>query len=292
MTKTLKKIKFDELANWSPWPSRLLSITPFEKKIKTPKSVEREFGNDKWGKLLKNFSNKKNFSHIDVETSELNKEEIIACFEKNFGFYSTSVNQANKRQIEIFKDNLSPYIKNASCLVELGAGYGSKIFSLSKFKNFRELPILAAEYTKSGRDLIRLISKKSNKTVKVGKCDFDSLTLSGFEIPKNSIIFTSFSVHYVKKLKKKFVEFIAKFEPKAVVHFEPCYEYYNDNSLHGLMCKRYMEINGYTLNIASAINNGCLKIKAKQKVYKNVFGSNPFLPFSVIKWFPKTKYKN
>ena len=180
-----------------------------------------------------------------------------------------------------------PYAKDASCLVELGAGYGSKIFSLSEFSLLDKLPLYAAEYTKSGCDLIKLISKKTNKQVTVGRCDFDELTIDNFEIPKNSIIFTSYSVHYVNKLKKRFVEFISNLKPKMVVHFEPCYEYFDEKSLHGLLCKRYMELNGYTKNIASAIQEGCIENEAKFEVERNIFGTNPFLPFTVIKWFPK-----
>ena len=53
------------------------------------------------------------------------------------------------------------------------------------------------------------------------------------------------------------------------------------------MCKRYMELNGYTQNIASAIEEGCLEIEAKFEVKRNIFGINPFLPFTIIKWFPR-----
>ncbi len=65
------------------------------------------------------------------------------------------------------------------------------------------------------------------------------------------------------------------------MHFEPCYEYFDENSLHGLMCKRYMELNGYTQNIASAIEEGCLDIEAKFEVERNIFGSNPFYPLQL-----------
>ena len=285
--KTLNTLTLDELANISSWPARLLSLVPFEIKNKSPKSVTQEFGDDKWGKLLQHFSNKKEFTLLDVEEVEQNIHKIIPCFEQGVGFYSTTVKEANNKQIEIFKNNLVPLIKDASCLVELGAGYGSKLMSLSEINPLDKLPLYAAEYTKSGCDLIKLISKKINKKVKVGSCDFDQLFINDIEIPKNSIIFTSYSVHYVDNLKKRFVEFIAKLKPKVVVHFEPCYEYFDEHSLHGLMCKRYMELNGYTQNIASTIEEGCLKIGAKFEVERNIFGSNPFLPFTIIKWFPK-----
>lgn len=285
--KHFKTLTLDELAGLSTWPARLLSLIPSDIKHKTPKSITREFGNDKWGNLLKYFIDRNEFSLLDVEAAEQNINEVIPCFENGIGFYSTTVMEANKKQKEIYKKNLIPYAKDVSCLVELGAGYGSKIFSLSEFSHLDKLPLYAAEYTKSGCDLIKLISKKINKRVTVGRCDFDKLTIDNIDIPKNSIIFTSYSVHYVKKLKKRFVEFISNLKPKIVVHFEPCYEYFDEKSLHGLMCKRYMELNGYTKNIASAIEEGCIENEAKFEIERNIFGTNPFLPFTVIRWFPK-----
>ena len=287
--KIQNKLTMNELANYSPWPARLLSIDPFKTMHKTPESIIREFGDDKWGKLLKFFADKNEFTLADVNAMEGNIDELIPCFEHDFGFYLAMVKEADIKQIKLYRDTLCPYVNEASCLVELGAGYGSKLLALADITPLNKLPLYAAEYTQSGCELIKLIAKKTNKQVKVGSCDFDKLNLIGLEIPENSIIFTSYSVHYVPTLKKKFVDFISKFKPKVVVHFEPCYEYYDKRTLHGLMCKRYMELNGYTQNIASTIEERCLEIGAKFESEHNLFGSNPFLPLSIIKWAPQYK---
>jgi hypothetical protein len=283
----LNKLTMDELASWSPWPARLLSIDPFEIKHKTTEAIIREFGDDKWGALLKLFADKSEFTLADVEAMEQNVEELIPCFERHLGFYLAMAKEANSQQIKLYSDTLSPHVDRASCLVELGAGYGSKLLALSEIAPFNKLPLYAAEYTQSGCDLIELIAQKASKQVKVGHCDFDKLNIIGLEIPENAIIFTSYSVHYVPALRKKFVDFISKLKPKVVVHFEPCYEYFDSHTLHGLMCKRYMELNGYTQNIASGIEAGCLEIGAKFEADRNLFGSNPFLPLSIIQWTPQ-----
>ena len=283
----LKKISMNELAFWSPWPARLLSADPFEIKHKTPKSVTREFGNDKWGKLLKKISNKNDFKLADVEALEKDLDKLIPCFERDYGFYLASAKVANEQQIDLYRDTLSPHVDGASCLVELGAGYGSKLLTLSEFSPLNKLPLYAAEYTQSGCDLISLIAKITNKHVEVGRCDFNKLDLFELYIPENAIIFTSYSVHYVPELKQQFVDFILRFKPKVVVHFEPCYEHFDSKTLHGLMCRRYMELNDYTKNIASTIQAGCLNIGAKFESDRNIFGINPFLPLSIIQWAPK-----
>ena len=45
----LRKLSMNELASWSPWPARLLSLDPFKIRHKTTEAVIREFGDDKWG---------------------------------------------------------------------------------------------------------------------------------------------------------------------------------------------------------------------------------------------------
>ena len=285
--KKFRKITIEELPNWSSWPSRLLFLDDFKVKKKTYQSVIQEFNIDKWGNLLQHFIRKEKITLASIREIEQNAHQTIACFDHEIGFYLTTVNEAHSRQLEIFKKNIIPHIEGASSLVELGAGYGDKLLSLSDVTPLDKLPLYAAEYTESGRELLKLISGKINKKVKVGKCDFRKLSIDNIKIPENSIIFTSYSVHYVPKLKKGFVDFISKLKPKLVVHFEPCYETFDKKSLHGLMCKRYMEVNDYTLNIASTVKQGCLEIGAKYEEECNIFGINPFLPFSIIKWFPK-----
>ena len=281
-------ISFDEIAKYSQWPSRLLSLVPFQALYKSSAEVKREFGDEKWGRLFDAFKEKSVLALEDIEAMEQDLDNEIPCYEKSLGFFLTRARQANAQQIKIYESVLSKYAKNSNGLVELGAGYGSKIFRLSNLPIMKNLPLAAAEYTQSGCNLINLLAQKTDKSIKVGHCDFTQLHVSGIDIPEKSIIFTSYSVHYVPKLKAEFVDFLNNFKPRVVVHFEPCYEYFNPNSLHGLMCKRYMELNGYTTNIASSIIKGCNRIGASIEIEKNVFGANPFLPFSIIKWSPNS----
>ena len=284
----IKKISFENISNYSKWPSRLLSLEPFEISPKSPSEVTREFGLDKWGSLLKHFSNKSSFKLDDVEEREQDLNQNIPCFDNQLGFYLIQAREAKKRQIALYESILSKYASSASCLVELGSGYGSKIFRLSEYESMHSMPLYAAEYTQSGCELTKLISKNIDKRIEVGSCDFNTLELKDIEIPEDALIFTSYSVHYVDELNKKFTQFISDLKPHAVAHFEPCFEYLNNGSIHHLMCKRYIQMNGYTRNIASCIELGSKSIGANFESRKNIFGMNPFLPLSVIEWKPQS----
>jgi len=282
----ITKISLNEIASYSDWPSRLLSIEPFAVKNKNKFEINREFGDEKWGVLLNSFKNDPDLSLSDIEAMEQDLDEIIPCYHKTNGFYLTQAKNAHIQQLEIYEKILSQYAPKANGLVELGAGYGSKIIRLSNMASLNQLPLYAADLTESGSELIGLLASREKKEIQVGRCDFNTLDVKGLEIPDNSIIFTSYSVHYVPSLKENFVDFLSQFKPKVVVHFEPCYEFFDSKSLHGLMCKRYMNLNGYTQNIASALSSSCEKISAEFKAQQNVFGTNPFLPISIVEWIP------
>ena len=154
--------------------------------------------------------------------------------------------------------------------------------SLSAHDDFKRLPLHAGEFTSSGQEAIRLIAAGLGEKIEVGYCDFRGLTSRGLDIPENSVIFTSYSAHYVPVHSSGFVRFFRKWKPKAVVHFEPVYEHQGGALLHELLCRRYIEVNDYSRNLASVIETACRKKEARLlKVEKNVFGSNPLLPFSI-----------
>ena len=121
----------------------------------------------------------------------------------------------------------------------------------------------------------------------VGYCDFRKLEVTGISIPENALIFTSYALHYVPKLSTDLIAFLCQFKPRAVVHFEPCYENYPEDSLHGLMCRRYVEVNDYTRNLVSVIEFGRRREGIRIRALQNLFGSNPFLPISIIEWTPE-----
>lgn len=280
------KITLDSLAAYSPWPARLLGLDPIEQKHKNAKEIMREFGDEKWGALLEMFSGDSNFTIADIEAKEKKLKSVVPSFDNQLGFYLGELGKSDARVMKYMEDTLRPYSEGASCLIELGAGYGAKIFKISDTIEFKGLDLMAFEYTKTGCDLINLVAKHSNKSVAVAQFDFNKLNFDKVHIPENAIIFTSYALHYVKEVRDDFVKFIHKLKPKVVVHFEPCYDYLDANTLHGLLCRRYIEVNGYTQNIGLSIESGCKQVHANIKIQKNVHGTNPFLPFSIIQWAP------
>ncbi len=282
----LKPIRLDELPRYSPWPQRLLGLAACPVRPKTEKEVIREFEREKWGPLLKGLRLMRSPSVDKAMGLEVDLDAKEPFFESG-RFALASNREIQRRYVRLLSAALRPYLKGAAGLVELGAGYGAQILSLSDEKGFKNLPLYAGEFTPSGQEAIRLVAAGLKKKIEVGWCDFRGLASEGLAIPENSVLFTSYSAHYVPEHSAGLVRFIKKWKPKAVVHFEPIYEHQSDATLHELLCRRYIEVNDYSRNLATVIETACRKKEARLlKVEKNVFGGNPLLPLSIMAWTP------
>ena len=281
----LVPITFDDLPKYSPWPKRLLSQEVFAVRNKTEKEVLREFQDEKWGRLLEEMRGLKDPTLAELERVYADTVAVSPCYDSG-NFYLASWQQMQDRHVELYAEFLRPHVKGACALVELGAGYGSKLFGVAAREGFSGLPLYAGEYAPSGRELISIMANSMNKPVAVGHCDFRTLTIEGMSIPEDAVIFTSYAALYVPLLAEGFVDFLARLKPRAVVHFEPCYEHYQESSLHGLMCRRYIELNDYTRNLAGIIERARSPTGLSVRTTRNILGNNPFLPISVIEWAP------
>jgi len=281
-----QKITLDELAKYTPWPKRLMSSDPLQVRHKTESEVIREFDREKWARVLDYAAKEPHLTLEKIEDTYCPLETETVGYDHET-FWLTTNRHMLRRQIEIYTDVLSKFMPGAAALVELGAGFGSKIFDLGTTR-FREIPLVAAEFTENGQKLLRLIGDSLGRPAKVGYCDFRKLEIDPGLVPENSVIFTSLSAHYIPEMADEFIDFLAQMKPAAVVHFEPFYEHLESDSLHDLMARRYIEINDYTKNLMSIIQRAADAQKIEiLEVRKKVLGMNPFLPISSLAWKPK-----
>jgi hypothetical protein len=283
------EISFNDLSKYSAWPARLLSLEHFPTRQKSKKEVLREYQTEKWNDLYQAVIKTGNPTLEMVESLSENPDEISPYADRDRLFLSTNINIL-ERHLELYHKVLEPHCKGAAALVELGAGYGSKILGLAKRQPFSDMRLVGAELTENGRNIMSLLNQSVENKIEVGSCDFDALTIDPKLVPKNSVIFTSYAAHYVPELSMDFAAFLLQLEPKAIIHFEPVYELFSTDSIYELMCRRYMEVNDYTRNLLSVINHSVDKKKSVISSLKiNQLSANPFLPISVIEWHPNKK---
>ena len=277
--KIINDIEYNEYVN-----------NPKKNKIreKNIKEVKREFDDEEWKNLYKEIRNIKTKITINAVDRIYNEYDKKIIYYDNENFYKDSTKNVINRYHQIYLKTIKKYLlkNNKNNLVELGSGYGSKILNLTSDlnKNFKDINYYAGEFSLNGRKITKRISNDSNLNIKVFNFNFlDKKTYKN--IPYNSIIFTSYSSHYIKKLKGNYSNFLQDTNPKIIINFEPLYESHNVNSKYGRMCMNYIKLNGYCLNHLSFLNDQ-QKIKKIKiiSIKKNIFGSNPFFPISEIIW--------
>lgn len=281
------EISLNDLPRYSQVPSRILDQVVSQVKAKTPVEVTREFDLEKWQEVRNWIDAEPSIRYTEVDARRLGHIGPQPFFQ-NSRFYLLPLVEAHAQHVALCASAMSAYAAGATALVELGAGYGSTILGVHHTAGFPDLPLYAAEYSLVGVGTIRDLARNSGLTITAGKCDFYASAIDNLNIPPGSIIFTSYAAHYVPQLTTGFFRMISALRPAAVFHFEPCLEHYLVDTIHGLMCRRYVQMNDYNRNLVSLLHSqqeqGILEILDERP---SVIGANPLLPISVLGWKPK-----
>ena len=278
-------LPMNQLPQHTLWPRRLLWEGRIEERNRGPDEVLREFDREKWAEINGLLSAKSDLTLLELEKRELGHIEEVA-FESGEFFLDSGLGQ-QQAHVGRYADILGPVAKGAAGIVELGAGYGSKILALASRPEFSDLDLFAGEFTPMGRSAIRELARRDGTHISVGVCDFFEPSIGDFGVPPDSIIFTSYAMMYVPKLPTNVVDVIASLEPRVVVHFEPCFEHYTPDTLHGLLCRKYIEVNDYNRDLVTVLRSAQsarrVEIVREDRV---VFGMNALMPVSVVAWRP------
>ena len=253
-----------------------------KKTIKNKNKIFNEFNNIKWKKLLDK-SKKKNIRLVDEEFYE---KKILIYFKKKYKFLPFS--KIKDIQAKIYFSNMKNFFYKNNNIVEIGAGYGSMLFRLMLYKKINHNFFYHLDYSPNALKIAKKIKKNNNfKNLKIGLCDLYS-GKAKIKIPQRSLIYTSYCLHYGKKLNDKFMKYLISLKPKFVFHFEPIFELYkNDNNVKSKYIKKYFRMNDYSINLLSIIKKYKTKKKIKIiKIKKHLISPNIFLPLSLVIWKP------
>jgi hypothetical protein len=285
-TKEQHEFTVEDLPRFSPWPARLLGLEEWQQRKKTLTEVTREFDHEKWGNLLDRYRATGGKAAIDVVEAwmlESNAPGLCTIGER---FELLTASHALHRHYEVVAQALHDLLP-ANSIVDLGAGFGSVIMRLAVDSRFQGAPMYAAEFTNSGVELMKQLATSAGINLRIGHCDLSSESLTDLLVPEGSIVFTCMAACYVPQIEDKFVNAFCEFRPKAVVHFEPCYEHCDPQTLTGALRRRYIELNDYNRNLVSLLHQhaaaGAIRIL---KEVPAVVGVNPLLPISILVWEP------
>ena len=277
----MKHIELNDLPQYSGWISELLSDSR-HKRPKNQQQIIREFGLEKWGYLLARW--KKNPCGIDIvrqwggvprteQAGLVDGQLMLMTATESFDCYVNLVERA-------LLEDPSPH------LLEIGCGYGSVLFELMKRGNVNYESVVGLEYTQQGVELAQLLAAWHNYDVPIGQGDFNAAGISNTKIPQNTDIVTSFSLSYVRDSALALANII-KLNPRRVLHFEPVFQHYQEQTILGLLQRKYMEVNDYNSTfreeLARLEEEGVIEIIKEEPM---IFGGNCLSPLSLLVWQP------
>lgn len=280
-------VEVNELPRFSPWPARLLGLSDWTPRHRNDSLVTAEYG-EKWGALLYAFRQNR-FRNLEDTISSLLKTHFPPNLLFHLGeqiYYSETDDFFWNYLYHRIAEVLRQYVTPSDTLVELGCGWGRNLFfAVSKglCKN-----AFGGEYTEEGVRLGELVAKTFRAPIEFAQFDYCNPREEVLERLRGAVIFTHNSIEQIRNLPEKTVNALIDNEPKAVVHFEPVYEYREEDSLLHCLWKRYTEVNDYNRDLLTVLRKleqiGRLKIEL-EKVHE--LGLNAFNPGSFIVWTPR-----
>lgn len=279
-----EKLNLDQLPKYSGWPKKLIDASEATKHIKNTKEIYREYETDKWASLFSLIEHQA-MGVDEVDSMQFSGSQQIP-FSIGDELFVAKPLVTRVALAAMIANKIHSVRSEDGAVVELGAGTGAIIARLAKDSRFRDAEFYAGDFSPSSIKIIDYLAKAEAVTINTGLFDFHAKA-SELNIPGNSIIFTSFAVAYIQGLDFQFWQRIVNYNPKAIIIVEPIYEHFTDQTVLGLLRKKYYECNDYNRNILSSIKDAERRnILTIDEVVENVIGINPLCPVSMISLRP------
>lgn len=125
----MKKIELNNLPEYSPWITRLLSIEDWIIPSRTIEKINREYEKENYFYDLQECYNR-NITNIEDLVHLAKKDKH--CVSMGNDLYEMKLEDAIYKFKNIIVDTISNVIEDCNVIVELGAGTGSNLFFLKK----------------------------------------------------------------------------------------------------------------------------------------------------------------
>lgn len=271
-----------ELPRWSVWPARLLGLAEFEARSRDVEKIEAEYNQDKWRRCLQAF--RESSGTMSSHDLRLFRYGPDPSRRRAAVLRGKLVTLSTRRLLEEFDRVLfgamAASIGESRSIVELGSSFGPILGDLAR--RFPGPRYLGGEYAENAVTLAgELYADRPD--IEVRRLNFYDDTYDVLERAEGPVtVFTSQAIEQVPSAAH-IVDVLAKYRDKiaAVFHLEPSYELYDD-SLLGLMRRRYIELNDYNRDLI-----GVLKGRSDLRILgiePEVVGWNPFNALALVHW--------
>lgn len=285
--EAFRLVELNDLPKYSPWPARLLGLTEWTPRNRNGQLIRAEYG-EKWGALLQEYVNNK-FANLGEAIQYLFSAHFPSDFLFHVGeqiYYSENNNGFWEFFYERIGRVLTQYMTRDDTLVELGCGWGRNLFYALQTRLCKNA--IGGEYTEEGLTLGRLVGQQFKLPIEFFHFDYYKPDWEFLKKLKGTVVLTHNSVEQIRYMPERTVSSLIQSKPKAVVHFEPVYEYLNRDSLLHYLWKRYTEVNDYNRNLLTVLKRFAKERRLTIGLEKaHEVGLNAFNPGSFVVWKPQ-----
>ena len=278
----MRPLRLSELPAWSPWPARLLGLDRFDAPQRDVEKVDAEYNRDKWLKCLEAF--RESGRTMDARALRLlayggNAQQPRAAVHRG-RLVATTVGALLDAYDEILAEAMATVIAGSRTVVELGSSFGQVLWGLAQ--RFPDRAYRGGEYSENAVTLAKELYAQG-PDISIGRLNFYDDAYDVLERAEGPVtVFTSQAIEQIPSAAH-IVDVLAKYRDKivSVFHLEPSYELY-DESLLGLMRRRYIELNDYNRDLI-----GVLQGRSDIRVVRlepEVIGWNPFNALALVHW--------
>lgn len=278
----MRPLRLSDLPAWSPWPARLLGLENFASPHRDVAKIEAEYNRDKWLKCLEAFRDSR--GALDALGLRLfsyggNAQQARAAVYRG-RLVQTTVGVLLDAYDEILADAMAASVANSRTVIELGCGFGQILWGLAQ--RFPDRAYRGGEYSENAVTLAGELYAKG-PDIAVSRLNFYDDAYEVLERAEGPVtVLTSQAIEQIPSAAH-IIDVLAKYKDKilSVFHLEPSYQLYDD-SLLGLMRRRYVEINDYNRDLV-----GVLQGRSDIRVLRlepEVIGWNPFNALALMHW--------
>lgn len=290
-----EEINLNNLPTYSEWPDRIFGVSDWSVPDRDIDKVIKEYDEEKYKNLLEHRNDNKVTEPKKIKKKQLlsrswqfspieqNKPHTVVS--QNEELYFAPVLEAQWYNDKMLSSVFKSILNGDEIVMELGAGYGYNLHSLSQ--TFTDCEFVGGELSENA---VRLSNKlyRNVDNVRVSQFNYydENYELLETELKNDVVLFTRLSIEQLPECRSVIEQFINyKNKIDTIVHLEPVYDMYNEDTLLGLLRKKYTEINDYNRDLFSSLEQH--KEVEIQKTEHDIFGDNGLCPMSLIQWEPK-----
>lgn len=278
-----KNVHINSLPAWSAWPARLLGLAPWNRPERTIEKIDQEYDKDKYARCLDYYVHAGgNTTPEEVKEFEIGSGAADkTCVSWGNDLYEVCPSEARADYYQLLLDTVRAEVEKCQTVVELGCGYGYNLWMLKQ--HFAHKDFLGGEYSKNA---VQLASRLYQNDPEIRVSHFNFYDDQSYELLERVnppiVVLTSHAIEQLQS-SSPVLDALLRYRERiqTVFHFEPVYQLH-DETLLGLMRRRYTELNDYNRDLLHELQRRSYIRPVTTRA--DVIGLNPLNPTSVIQW--------